>query len=91
MPPRRRPVVPSPEPERPSPSPAPALQPTDSQESFGLGNVSGSDEPADSDHGHDEGVNNPDAIPKRRDKGGPADIQFFFDRTGNKVVCKECR
>lgn len=87
--PRRR-VVKAPEPEPSPASPVPTLPPTNSQERFDLDDVSGSEGSPDSDHGRDEGVNNPDVIPKRREKGSGPDIKYFFDNSGEKVICKEC-
>jgi hypothetical protein len=65
------------------------LQTTESQESFALDDISGSDAPTHSDRGQDVGVNNPDAIRMR--KGREADIKFYFDQSGLNAVCKECR
>jgi len=82
---RNRRIVTSPEPEPASPSLAPSSRSTDLQPS--PGDVSGSDESA-----HNIGINDPDAVPIPRKTGaGAPDIQFFFDKTGSKTVCKECR
>ena len=52
-----------------------------------LGDVSGSNKSA-----HDIGINDPDAVPILPKTGtGTPDIQFFFDKSGSKTVCKECR
>ena len=60
-------------------------------ENFNLNNVPGSNKPACSDSsGHDIDVNDPDAIPILPKAGAP-DIRFFFDKTGSKAICKECR
>jgi len=75
-------IVSSPEPEPASPSLAPSSRSTDLPS---LGDVPGGDESA-----HNVGINNPDAVPIPH-KTGAADIQFFFDKTGSKAVCKECR
>jgi len=79
---RNRRIVSSPEPKPASPSLAPSLQSTDLPSP---GDVSGGDKSA-----HDVGINDPDAVPIPH-KTGAADIQFFFDKTGSKAVCKECR
>ena len=34
-------------------------------------------------------INDPDAVPSP--KGGAGDINYFFDRSGDNVVCKVCR
>ena len=60
------------------PSPAPTSQPSEPQETFALDDVSGGDV---------EG-NDPDAIAKPKDD--VTDIQYFFDKSGDKVKCKEC-
>ena len=80
-----RQIVSSPEPEPALPSLAASLHSTDLQPS--LGNVLGSNESA-----HNVGINNPDAVPIPPKTGaGAPDIQFFFDKSGSKTVCKECR
>jgi hypothetical protein len=56
------------------------------RENLNRGDVSDSDEP---DHGLDVHVNNPDVAPTSRKIA--ADIHYFFDKTGDKVVCKECK
>ena len=66
-----------------SPSPAPASQPAESQESFNLDNVSGSDKPAQVDRGDKIKVNDPDAIalpkvPTCYAPGHLAHISFLF-------------
>jgi hypothetical protein len=58
-------------------------------ESINPDDVPGSDEPAHSDSGRDNDINDPDAVPILRKAG--SDIRFFFDKTGSKTVCKECR
>jgi len=72
------------------PSPAPASQPAESQESFNLDNVSGSDEPAQVDCGDKIKVNNPDAI--ALPKVPTSDVHYFFNKSavGEKVSCKVC-
>jgi len=100
MPRLARQTVPPPEPGTSLPSLVPGSRPADSQERFDLGDVSGSDGPADGDRGRDEsahsdhsrdlGINNPDAIPKSKRNTAP-DIEYFFDRTGTRNVCKLCR
>jgi len=72
------------------PSPAPASQPAESQESFNLDNVLGSDEPAQVDCGDKIKVNNPDAI--TLPKVPTSDIHYFFNKSavGEKVSCKVC-
>ena len=75
-------IVSSPEPEPALPSLAPLSWSTDLPSP---GDISGGDKSA-----HDIGINDPDAIPIPH-KTGAADIQFFFDKTGSKAVCKECR
>ena len=78
-------IVSSPEPEPALPSLAPSSHSTDLQPS--LGDVLGSNKSA-----HDVGINDPDAIPILPKTGaGAPDIQFFFDKSGSKTVCKECR
>ena len=73
------------------------------EELFDLDAVSGSEddsEPVRNDHGSDVNstaergdspirVNDPDAIALPKSAAG--DIRHFFDRSGDKVVCKECR
>jgi len=73
-----------------SPSLAPASQPAESQESFNLDNVSGSDEPAQVDRGNKIKVNDPDAI--TLPKVPISDVLYFFDKSavGEKVICKVC-
>jgi len=73
-----------------SPSPAPASQPAESQESFNLDNVSGSNEPAQVDHGDKIKVNDPNAI--ALPKVPTSDVLYFFDKSavGEKVICKVC-
>jgi len=73
-----------------SPSPAPASQPAESQESFNLDNVSGSNEPAQVDHGDKIKVNDPDAI--ALPKVPISDVLYFFNKSavGEKVICKVC-
>ena len=72
------------------PSPAPASQPAESQESFNLDNVSGSDEPAQVDCGDKIKVNNPDTI--ALPKVPTSDVHYFFNKSavGEKVSCKVC-
>jgi len=72
------------------PSPAPASQPAESQESFNLDNVSGSDEPAQVDCGDKIKVNDPDAI--ALPKVPTSDVLYFFDKSavGEKIICKVC-
>jgi len=78
-------IVSSPEPEPASPSLVPSSRSTDLQPS--LGDVLGSDKSS-----HNVGINNPDAVPIPPKTGaGAPDIQFFFDKSGSKTVCKECR
>ena len=78
-------IVSSPEPKPASPSLAPSSCSTDLQPS--LGDVSGSDESA-----HNVGINDPDAVPiLPKTSASTPDIQFFFDKSGSKTVCKECR
>jgi len=78
-------IVSSPEPKPASPSLVPSSHSTDLQPS--LGDVLGSDKSA-----HNVGINNPDAVPIPPKTGaGAPDIQFFFDKSGSKTVCKECR
>jgi len=67
-----------------SPSLAPASQPAESQESFNLDNVSGSDEPAQVDRGDKIKVNDPDAI--TLPKVPTSDVLYFFDKS---AVCWE--
>ena len=87
MPPRSRSrrivVSPASDPSLPSEPPS---EPADTQpsdlERFDIDNVSGSDD------GNIE-VNNPD-VPKL--SGNIAkDIDFFFDKTSNNIICKLCR
>jgi len=74
------------------PSLAPASQPAESQESFNLDNVSGSDEPAQVDHGNKIKVNDPDAI--TLPKVPTSDVLYFFnksavgERSSAKCACK---
>lgn len=90
MPPRRpraraTPLITSPEPEPSSPGLG------TSQDSLGLGDVSGADEPLPSDDGGDVGVNDPDATPKSPE-ATLSPINYFFDKTGPlKNFCKECK
>ena len=72
------------------PSLAPASQPAESQESFDLDNVLGSDKPAQVDRGNKIKVNNPNAI--TLPKVPTSDIQYFFNKSavGEKVSCKVC-
>jgi len=78
-------IVSSLEPKPTSPSLAPSSRSTDLQPS--LGDVLGSDKSA-----HNIGINDPDAVPILPKTGtGAPDIQFFFDKSGSKTVCKECR
>lgn len=90
---RRRVVTPpESEPSLPDVAPAPrpaALQASTSQDSFDPGDVPGNDEGAHGDSGPDIRVNDPDAVPVR--KGGALDVKFFFDKTGARAICKECR
>jgi len=82
---RNHQIVSSPEPKPALPSLVPSSHSTNLQPS--LGDVSGSDESA-----HNVGINDPDAIPILPKTGaGAPDIQFFFDKSGSKTVCKECR
>ena len=67
-----------------------ALRASTSQDNSDSGDVSGSDNGAPSDPGTKVVVNNPDAVPVR--KGVVAyDILHFFDKSGVRAVCKECR
>jgi len=93
-------TVPPPEPGPALPSLVAGSQPADSQERFDLGDVLGSDGPAGgncgcdksahSDCSRDLGINNPDIIPKSSRNVAP-DIEYFFDRTGTRNICKLCR
>jgi len=71
-----------------SPDLEPASPAAIPEEIFNLDDVPGNDNP-DSDFGRDVGVNDPDTIPMP--KSGALDIHYFFDKTGEKIVCKECR
>ena len=51
--------------------------------------ASDSDE-ASSNPSLDIGGNDPDAIPTKS-KSTADDVNFFFDKTGELVVCNECR
>ena len=87
-------VVTPPESEPASPSVAFASQPEASTSQVNPGDVSGNDERAHGGSGPDTGIrlNNPDAVPpKCKNKNLMPDIEFFFDRTGARVVCKECK
>ena len=78
-------IVSSPEPEPTSPSLAPSSYSTDLQPS--PGDVLGSNKSA-----HNVEINDPDTVPILPKTGASApDIQFFFDKSGSKTVCKECR
>lgn len=66
---------------------SPDLEPASPTENFNLDDVPGNDNP-DSDSGHDVGVNDPDAVPMP--KTGAVDIRYFFDKTGERAVCKVC-
>jgi hypothetical protein len=88
----RRRIVTSPEPnDQPSSGPpAPTSQPVNDTEHFTLDNVSGSDEPVHSDHGRNEGVNNPDAAPTKLKS--TADVDYFFDKKSRDVTfCVVCK
>ncbi len=86
---RTRRAIASPESEPPSPSLAPASRPAStSQEGFNLGDAPGSDKSSHSDY--DRYVNDPDAIPAKS-KSSAVEVNFFFDKTGPKAVCKVCR
>ena len=99
MPPHTRRVVYSPEPENPPSLPSPAVpppQPAGRQasivrdgESFDLDNISGSDEPEPGDQVPIVVVNDPDVI--KHPPKSSADIIYFFDKSGEKIVCKICR
>jgi hypothetical protein len=89
----RRRIVTSPEPdEQPSSGPpAPPSQPVTTQdgENFNLDDVSGSDKPAHSNPGRNEGVNNADtALTKLK---STADVNYFFDKKGDTTVCMVCK
>jgi hypothetical protein len=68
-------------------------------EEFDLENVSDSEddyEPMRSNHGHGtnptaqgEDINDPDTTPLP--KTAAADIRYFFDKSGDKVICNLCR
>jgi hypothetical protein len=97
MPPRKPPnrrAVPPPDPKPSLPSPASTSLPADlqastSQDNFDLDNVSGSDE---SDRGDVVEINNPDTAPTLRQRSQFApDILYFYDKTGDLSICKECR
>ncbi len=45
---------------------------------------------ASSDPSLDIEGNDPDAIPTKT-RGSADDVNFFFDKTGDLVVCRECR
>jgi len=67
-----------------------ALQASTSQDNSDSGDVSGSDNGAPSNPGTKVVVNNPDAIPMH--KGVIAyDILHFFNKSGVRAICKECR
>ena len=90
----RRRVVTPPESEPASPSVAFASQPEASTSQVNPGDVSGNDKRAHGGSGPDTGIrlNNPDAVPpERKNKNLAPDIEFFFDRTGARTVCKECK
>jgi len=95
MPPRKSHcrVVTPPESEPASPNVAPALQPeaSTSQDNVGPGDVPGNDKRAHGGSGPEIRVNNPDAVPPKRTKNFTPDILYFFDRTGVRAACKECR
>ena len=58
------------------------------RENINLDDVPDGDEPAHSDIGPGD-INDPDAV-RISSKAG-ADVRFFFDKTGDKTVCRECR
>ena len=71
-----------------------ASQPEVSTSQVNPGNVSGNDERAHGGSSPDTGIrlNNSDAIPPEcKNKNLMPDIEFFFDRTGARAVCKECK
>jgi hypothetical protein len=78
MAPRHRRIVSSPEPED---------LPSSNVQERDLDNVSGSNEPAAPSDRVD--VNNPDIAPTLPKSS--SDVQYFFDKSGDKAVCKECR
>jgi len=72
---------------------APALQPeaSTSQDNVGPGNVLGNDKRAHGGSGPKIRVKNPDAVPPEHTKNFAPDILYFFNRTGVRAACKECR
>jgi len=72
---------------------APALQPeaSTSQDNIGPGDVSGNDKQAHGGSSPKIRVNNPDAIPPECTKNFVPDMLYFFNRTGVRATCKECR
>lgn len=95
MPRRRHRVVSSPElDETPTPQPRTNVQASTLQdgELFNLDDASGSsgsDSDASSTQGGKNVINDPDDGPTPRTAG--ADIRYFFDKSGDSTVCKECR
>ena len=87
-------VITPPESEPASPSVAFALQPEASTSQVNPGDILANNKQAHGGSGPDTGIwlNNPDAVPpKCKNKNLASDIEFFFDRTGARAVCKECK
>ena len=87
-------AVTPPESKPTSPSVAFVLQPEASTSQVNPGDVSGNNKWAHGGSGPDTGIrlNNPDAVPpKHKNKNLVPDIEFFFDRTGARAICKECK
>jgi len=86
-------VVTPPESEPTLPNVAPVLQPeaSTSQDNVGPGDILGNDKRAYGGSSPEIRVNNPDAVPPKCTKNFVPDILYFFDRTGVRAPCKECR
>ncbi len=93
MPRRRHRVASSPElDEAPTPQPHPRtnmrVSTLQDREHFNLGDVSGSDSDAPTTQGGKNVINDPDGpMPNT----AAADIHYFFDKSGDSSVCRECR
>lgn len=96
MPPRTRRAITPLASERSSPSPAPALQPQapstshDNSDPGDVTDASDSDDSEPAQDGYSLYVNNPDVIPILPKSRTP-EIDFFYDKTLENVICRVCR